>query len=274
MKQKRCFAINDISGVGRCSLSAMLPIVAMFDIECINIPTAVLSTSTQYSDFVMKDLSDYVGKYLNHYKNLGLNIDGCFVGFLGNYSVVDTLLNHFKETKYNLLFVDPIMGDNGELYATYDQKLVDGVRALCMHADLITPNLTEFCALCCIDYDSEITDERIIEECYKLGVKKIVVSGLERDNKIGNLIFDNGNVSSYYREKTCMNRSGTGDVFASVIYGSLLHGLDLNEAVIKASDFVYEAILRSQELVNDYREGLAFEGILGTLWKDIWQKEN
>ena len=272
MKQKRCFAINDISGVGRCSLSAMLPIVAMFDIECINIPTAVLSTSTQYDDFVMKDLSDYVGKYLNHYKNLKLNIDGCFVGFLGNYSVVDTLLNHFKETKYNLLFVDPIMGDNGELYATYDQKLVDGVRALCMYADLITPNLTEFCALCDIDYDESISDEKIIEYCHKLNIKQIVVSGLERNNKIGNLIYDNGNVSYYYRDKITQNRSGTGDVFSAVIYGALLRDKSLYDAVVLASDFVYEAVLRSDKLVEDKEEGLAFEGLLGMLWNRIWQE--
>ncbi|MBR3839876.1 MAG: bifunctional hydroxymethylpyrimidine kinase/phosphomethylpyrimidine kinase [Erysipelotrichales bacterium] len=272
MRQKRCMAINDISGIGRCALGAMLPIIAMFDIECINIPTAVLSSSTAYKDFVMMDMSDYVGKYLEQYEKLQLHFDGCFIGFLGNAKVIHTLEDYILRSRPDFLFIDPIMGDNGLLYATYTNELVDGVRNLCQYADVITPNLTEFCALSEIEYDENMSDETIIKYCEKLGIKQIVVSGLERNNQIGNLIYDNGKVSYYYRDKVTQNRSGTGDVFSAVIYGALLRDKSLYDAVVLASDFVYEAVLRSDKLVEDKEEGLAFEGLLGMLWSRIWQE--
>ena len=272
MRQKRCLAINDISGLGRCALGAMLPIIAVFDIECINVPTAVLSSSTAYQGFVMVDMSDYVGAYLAQYNKLKKHFDGCMIGFLGNAKVIHTLEDYIVSNKPDLLFIDPIMGDNGYLYATYTNELVAGVRELCKYADVITPNLTEFCALCDLEYDESMSDEVIVEYCKKLGNKQIVVSGLERNNKIGNLIYDNGNVSYYFREKITQNRSGTGDVFSAVIYGSLLRDRSLYDAVVLASDFVYEAVLRSDKLVEDKEEGLAFEGLLGMLWNRIWQE--
>lgn len=272
MFQKRCMVINDISGIGRCSLGAILPILAMFDIECVNVPTAVLSSSTAYSNFVMKDMSDFVEKYLKQYDELQLHFDGCMIGFLGNEMVVSTLVSYLDSHEFPFVFVDPIMGDNGKLYATYSDALVRGVQHLCTKADVITPNLTEFCALCDIPYDETIGDERLIAECQKLGVPQVVITGLERDGKVGNLIYDNRKVEYYFKEKLASNRCGTGDVFSAVIYGCLLRGWKLYDAVAIASDFVFEAVMRSETMVEDEKEGLAFEGVLGMLWKRIWQE--
>ncbi len=266
MRQKRSLVINDLSGVGRCSLSAILPILAIFDNEVLNVPTAVLSSSTQYPGFVMNDMSDYVPKYLKQYDDIGYEFDGCLVGFLGNASVIASLEEYLSTHKFPIMLIDPIMGDNGKLYKTYTKELVDGVRRLCKYADLITPNLTEFYALIEKEYDAAWSEETLIEGCQKLGNKMIVVTGIEQGDKVGNFIYQNGTYSYYYREKSAASRSGTGDVYSAVVFGALQLGYSLEDAVKLGADFVYDALIRSDEVVEDYREGLAFEGLLGGLY--------
>ena len=262
MRQKRIVAINDISGIGRCSTYAFLPIVSLFDIESCLVPTAILSSSTQYPDFVMRDFSNEVGLYLKQYDNNHLTFDGIFVGFLGNASVIHAITDYVDKNKDTFIFVDPIMGDNGKLYATYTNELVEGVKKICERANVITPNLTEFCALVSIPYHEDITEEELLEGCRKLGNECIVVSGIERNQMIGNYIYSNNEGSLYLREKKYPSRSGTGDVFSAIIFGGLICHMNLHKLVVEASEFIYDAIERSQELVEDEKEGLAFEGIL------------
>ena len=43
-RQKRALAVHDISCLGKCSLTAALPILSAAGVECVCLPTAVLST--------------------------------------------------------------------------------------------------------------------------------------------------------------------------------------------------------------------------------------
>ena len=57
MRQIKGLAINDISCVGRCSLTVALPIISSMGIECSILPTAVLSTHTGgFSGYTFLDL--------------------------------------------------------------------------------------------------------------------------------------------------------------------------------------------------------------------------
>ena len=145
-RQKRAAAIHDISCFGKCSLTVALPILSAAGIEAAVIPTAVLSTHTGgFADFTYRDLTADLRPIMAHWKRLGLQFDAVYSGYLGSFeqvSIVRDFIGTFR-SEGTLVLVDPAMADGGKLYKTFDPPFVEEMKSLCMHADLIVPNITE-----------------------------------------------------------------------------------------------------------------------------------
>ena len=140
---KKVAAIHDLSGLGRCSLSVIIPILSAMGVQVCPVPTAVLSAHTGYGDFVMRDLTDFISPALEHYKKLEVDFDCVYSGFLASEEQINHCLEFFSSFPQSLKVVDPVMGDDGKRYKTYTTKLCEGMKELVAVADIITPNLTE-----------------------------------------------------------------------------------------------------------------------------------
>ena len=154
IKQKKMALINDITGFGRCSVAVMAPILSAFKIQAVAIPTAILSTHTQFPEFYFDDYTPRMRDYIQTYKNLNMDFDGIATGFLGSKEQVDIVIDFIHTFRKNdsLILVDPVMGDYGELYKTYTPEMCEKMKELVEYANIITPNLTELCTLLNIDY--------------------------------------------------------------------------------------------------------------------------
>lgn len=271
---KRILVINDVAGFGRCSTTCCLPVLSVMNYETVVIPTALLSSSTAYDDFVFEDYSDKMALYMEHYDSLGLTFDAILCGFLGSEKALTHLLAYFEKHPDAYLMVDPIMGDNGLLYATYNERLVEAMRELVSKAQIITPNVTELCALCKVPYHKMTFDE-MEALCASLHIPAIIVSGIEMDRKICNLIYEEGKPTLIYeRELKFPSRNGSGDLFSSIVLGALMRGSSLFDSVKLAADFIYEAIEVTAKQKIDEREGLNFEGLLYTLGEPYEKRIN
>ena len=72
----RVLAINDISCVGKCSLTVALPVISACGVTCDVLPTALLSTHTGgFDGYTFLDLSDEIPRILTHWEGLGLTFD-------------------------------------------------------------------------------------------------------------------------------------------------------------------------------------------------------
>ena len=69
---KRIITVQDISCVGKCSLTVALPIISAMGVEAAILPTAVLSTHTMFSEFTCKDLTDQIEPIAEHWKKENL----------------------------------------------------------------------------------------------------------------------------------------------------------------------------------------------------------
>ena len=69
---KRIASIQDISCLGKCSLTVALPIISAMGVECAIIPTAVLSTHTMFKNFTFHDLTSEIEPVVNHWQNEGI----------------------------------------------------------------------------------------------------------------------------------------------------------------------------------------------------------
>lgn len=127
-----------------------------------------------------------------------IRFDAILTGYLASEKQVDIILDfigNFKDEN-TLVFIDPVMADDGILYDTYDEKLCEKVKMLTKKANIITPNLTELCILCDADYNEtskENSIEKITEIAYSLlneTTKTVVVTGIKNNDEIINLIVE------------------------------------------------------------------------------------
>lgn len=270
-KVKKVATINDLSGVGRCSLTAAIPVLSVLGVQCCPYPTAVLSCHTGFDNYTFLDITNEMISYKKAWDNLDINFDCIYSGFLGSEEQIDIVLNFVKGREKALVVVDPVMGDNGVIYDTFTENMCSKMRYLVSIANIVTPNLTEACILTGDVYDKYNTsDEKIIEIAKKIsdmGPEKVIITGIIRENKIFNFAYDK-KTSEFLKVESDFNNesySGTGDIFTSIIIGLLLNGNELNYAIKNATDFIFKAIEFTSKFKSDPREGIMFEPCLKEL---------
>ena len=267
-RQKKIAVINDFCGFGRCSISVSLPIISALKIQCCPFPTSIFSNHTGFESFFYTDYTAHMQQYMQEWDKLGLQFQGILTGFLGSseqIQIVKQFLKHFKADS-NITVIDPVMGDYGKLYPTYSPLLAEQMRELVPYADILTPNLTEACILTGMTYDADMDEASLELVCKKLsemGPKKIVISGLSRGDNLENFIYEAGCRPHIVREhKVGPCRSGTGDVFSSIITADSVNGKDLVSAVRHASAFIARVLRRTVELDLPDTDGICFEEYL------------
>ena len=162
---KRIATIQDLSCVGKCSLGIAMPILSAMGIECAALPTAVLSAHTAFDGFVCTDLTAQLAPIAAHWKALGLRFDALYTGYLASpaqVAFVEAFFDSFGRAD-TLVFVDPVMADQGRLYAGFDAGFPEKMRRLCARADIVTPNVTEACLLTGMEY-RELHEESYLRE--------------------------------------------------------------------------------------------------------------
>ena len=266
--QKKIAVINDFCGFGRCSIAASLPILSAMKIQCCPLPTSVFSNHTGFDSFYYTDYTEHMNAYMDEWVKLGLRFRGILTGFLGSpeqIAIVRRFLELFK-SEQTVTVIDPVMGDYGKLYPTYSPRLAEQMETLVPYADILTPNLTEACILTGTAYRADMDGAELEELCRKLcglGPKKIVISGLERGEDLENFIFEAGKEPvSILEHKVGPCRSGTGDVFSSIIAGDAVNGLTFVDSVRHASAFIAKVLRRTVELDLPKTDGICFEEFL------------
>ncbi len=273
--------INDLSGMGRCSLTASIPILNTLGHTVYPVPTAVLSNQTGYDKYTFFDFTPYLKEYVGVWKDMGVKFDCVYSGFLSNAEQGEIILDLYENcgAPGARLVIDPVMGDDGVMYDTFDDRLCDEVKKLAATADIITPNLTEACMLAGIGYGEFIgglTEENFYDAHYALAEKcaavckggRAVITGVTRDEGLryvynfavseeGGFFTKNRMYGGHY--------SGTGDITASIITGCLMSGRKLSESVGTAADFVEAAVRYSFHHDVDKNDGVDFEKFLPML---------
>ena len=265
---KKVLTMQDISCYGQCSITVALPILSAWGHETAILPSAILSTHTSgFKNFTVHDLSNEISKIISHWKDEQIKFDAFYVGYLGDVSHVDLVIQIKNELlKQNAEFIlDPVMGDNGKLYPAFNERYVKAIRRLIKEADIILPNLTEACFLTDTkyreDYDEDYIKE-IINKLVQLGAKKIVLTGIAYEKEMtGVVVFDGNEYHHFIHQKIDKSYHGTGDVYASTFLGAYLVHHDLMRSAITAADFVVEAIKNTMGDPN-HNYGVKFEPLL------------
>ena len=280
-KLPRVAALHDLSCFGRCALTVIIPALSAAGIQTIPVPTALLSTHTGgFTDMHFRDLDDSIEAVGKHFAELGIDFDAIYTGFLGSEKQVKTVEDFIERTadESTLVFVDPVMGDDGKLYSACFPELVSEMKRLCARADIITPNLTEACLMTDTPYpdlcdltadEAEAVIGSIAEKIAKFTNAECIITGIHFDGGVGTYC-----LGKMHSERARRNDyPGTGDLFSSVLLAYIIrsgkpHDKDvLQKGAAYASRFTADVIDYSLEYGDDEprRDGVLLEGCLGKL---------
>ena len=273
----RVLAIHDISGFGKCSLTVALPVISACGIETTVMPTAVLSTHTGgFTGYTWRDLTSDMQPMADHWKSINIGFDAIYSGYLGSFEQIEIVKNIVKDFKEeNSFFIcDPAMADHGKMYALFDMDFAKKMAELCSMADIIVPNFTEAAFMTGEEYkEGPYTKEYVenmLNKLSALGPKKIVLTGVYFDiDNLGCACYDNGNIEYIMMPRLEGVYHGTGDVFASSLCGALMCKKSLKKATEIAAKFTCGCIERTLKYTPDVRYGVAFEGELPKLIKEL-----
>lgn len=272
---KKAAVINDLSGLGRCSLTAAIPVISCMGVQVCPVATAVLTNQTAYDSFYMEDCTDAMSHYVEEWKKLGTEFHGILTGFLADVrqaEQIEIFIREFRKEN-TLLVVDPVMGEDGALYSTYTKELCDRMCRLAMSADVITPNLTEACILLGKKPDVTLKPEavtRMAQELMEKGPKRVVITGVKDGSWIYNIVGENGEVSLLKVQSEGGYYSGTGDIMAAIITAGMIRGTHtLSEIVEVAAKFISLSMAEARKDGTDGNDGIAFERYLHILWEEL-----
>lgn len=278
-------AIHDLSGFGRSSLTVVIPILSVMGMQVSSLPTAVLSTHSQISGYKLVDLTDNMRDFISHWETLNIDFNAIYSGFLGSEKQIDIvkeMILAFKREN-QLIVIDPVLGDDGELYGPFNKGMVTKMRSLIKHANVITPNLTEAALLLNKPYVTELTEKEVKDWAFELseqGAETVIITSVpERKDKRTTSVIAYNRMDQRYWKVSCDylpgSYPGTGDAFTSVIVGALLQGDSLPIALDRAVEFVSMGIRATFGYSYNNLEGFLLERVLGCLSSPVhrWSYE-
>ena len=284
---KKIAVLNDLSGMGKCSLTAAIPVISVMGIQACPLPTAVLSAQTGFPSYYCDDYTDRMDAIMEEWKKMDFYPDGIYTGFLADARQADKAVEFIEQfaKEDTKILIDPVMGDNGEEYPIYTEALCEKMRFLVRRATVITPNLTEALLLL---YGAQrahvlwkelslMDEERLLKFTESTGKElskefdtEVVITGIDlpaRENhqEMGNLICKDGVQTWVSTVKEGGSYSGTGDLFASVLSAGMVKGMDTVDSVRKAVKFLSKGIHDAVVEGTDRNEGICFERYLSEL---------
>lgn len=275
-QSKKVVAVHDLSGVGHVSLMAVIPILSSMGFQVCPLPTAVLSTHTQYPEYTFLDLTDEMRRMMECWKRLDFTFDAFYTGYLGSpaqVQIVEDLIAHFKRPD-DLVVVDPVLGDNGRLYKGFDERMIQEMRRLIRRADVITPNITEvFLLLDRAQPEGELGDgclKELLRDLSDQGPEIVIATSVPvADNPHMTSVYAYNRRGDRYWKVTCpylpAHYPGTGDSFTSVITGALMQGDSLPIALDRATQFILQGIRATFGYEYNNMDGIMLEKVLHNL---------
>lgn len=272
---KRIAAIHDLCGIGKAALTNVIPVLATLGIEACPIPTVILTTHTGGFGIpnVVK-LEGYISKAFKHYKDININFDGIFVGYLGNMSNIEDTEIALKsiDRKDSLIVFDPIFADNGKYYSNFDTHYSENLKRLIKYSHVMTPNFTEACILADEEIINEVSEKELLgisKKLYNMGCTNIIITSVPITDrgKIATSIYNSekDSIELIIRNRLEKSYPGTGDIFTSVLIGMMVNGKNLNDSVKKSCEFVELCIKESSKYDYPVKEGILLEEVLKEL---------
>lgn len=259
MDNNRVLIINDVTGYGRVSSFAMLPIMTAYGHHPYVLPTALVSNTMDYGSSVILDTTEYMKDCIAKWKEFGFSFPIVSTGLINSAEQAEIISSLIEDNNTDFVMVDPIMADDGKLYPGMYEGAFECYRKLAGISDLIIPNYTEATILADMFQERKSLSMNeyleLIDGIRKLGAKDIVISGCtNNEGKSFNLIYDHKDdqIVAISYDSIPLKLIGTGDVFSAALLSEILCGNSLYTSVENAARLTRQVVIDNQNNTDHY----------------------
>lgn len=288
---KKIAVLNDLSGFGRCSLTAAISVISVMGVQPCPLPTAILSAQTGYPHYYCDSYTDKMPLIRSEWEKMQVHFDGICTGFLADERQVRQIqmfLDSFL-TEDTFLLVDPVLGGDGKPHGLFTEGLLRKMKDLCKRADIITPNLTELCLLTGADYAelksiknvtllleviSELARSLLHERLHRVLITGIHYTDENGVPMMGNLDVTAGEHILIPFPYIGGSYSGTGDLFAACIAAGMARGDSVPDSIRLAGEFISRALVDSIKEQVPRNDGVNYEKYLSMLAPSLPAEED
>lgn len=244
---KRIVTIQDFSCVGKCSLTSALPVISAAGVEACGIPTALLSNHTGFETFYSRDLTEELVPVGRQLKRENITFDAVYTGYIASTRQMELISDFIEDFGGGdtLIFVDPVMGDNGRIYSGLSADYPQHMKKLCEKADILAPNLTEACLLTGREYrpDMSASDaEAMLTELFSWCGRYAFITGIHDNGQLGAIGYDGSEFHRVFMPHVDIVCAGTGDILSAAFLGAVMRGADYMTALDIAVNFTHRAV--------------------------------
>ncbi|NCC65244.1 MAG: pyridoxamine kinase [Spirochaetia bacterium] len=270
--QKNCAAFHDLSCYAKSSLTIVLPVLEVMGIEACPVPTALLSSQTDgFDTYYFQDTTSAFFSILDTWESLGLSFDSIYSGFLGSENQGERIVQFVQSQRKKsspLVLIDPVLGDEHQLYGPITEEQVEAMRSLVCSADVITPNATEAALLLKEPFKASFSEKQALQWARQLSLQTGAMTA------ITSVSLPHGHVVACCRDDESflvpyqhipVSYPGSGDLFASLLLGYLLGKSSFQSSVEQAVHMTSLAIERTKNARIERRHGVAVTSILREL---------
>lgn len=223
---KNILIINDFVSLGKIAGKMMETVLSYKGHNTFFLPTALIANNFSYGKNAILDTTDYLKDTLRNRDEIGFEFDLISIGYIHNTEQRDIIYDYVKNLDYKAtVLFDPIMGDDGSLYPTLDETMLENYKSLLDISDIISPNATEAKFLD-IDY----------EDFTRRG-KKYLITSIEEDGKYFVKGYDEDEFKVPF-DKLPKRLTGTGDLFDGLFIAYFLDGYSIEKSCQKTVDII------------------------------------
>ena len=268
---KRILLVQDMTGYGKVALAAIMPVLSHMGHHVYTLPTAMVSNTLDYGEFAILELTDYMRETLQVWRNLGFTFEAVSTGMIFSEAQAELVSELCRESaaKGSIVFVDPVMGDEGKLYNGVTEATVNHMRAMCAVADYVMPNYTEAAYLAGAPIKADLSRaeaDALVDALREMGAKSVLVTSAKVEGAYCVVGYDHHRGERFLLpfEMVPVFFSGTGDLFSGILTGRVLDGMPLQQAIQNAMDAIRVMILRHKDN-EDHYVGIPIETCLDVL---------
>lgn len=268
---RRILLVHDMTGYGKVALAAIMPVLSHMGHHIYTLPTAIVSNTLDYGQFRVQEMTDYMRDALSVWRKLGFTFEAVSTGMIFSDAQAELVSGLCRDAsaRGSLVFVDPVMGDEGKLYNGVTEETVRHMRAMTAVADYVMPNYTEAAYLANRPIQAELTRaeaDALVDALRALGAKSVLITSARVDGEYCVVGYDHlcGERFCLPFEMVPVFFSGTGDIFSGILTGRVLDGMPLQQAVQNAMDAIRVMILRNRDN-EDHYVGIPIETCLDVL---------
>ena len=271
-KLKRVLVIEDLASLNAISGSVAITLLNAMQLHPAWLPSTILSTQSEgFGEPVGLSTDEYCRNTLDHWRKLAVRFNVLLVGYAPS-QFLDWLPSELTKLQPTNCLIDPVLGDDGQLYPTVDTSVIVRMQQLLPLATVITPNWTELGFLVGENWEDEPNQAVLIHSAQEILRENpnlaVAITGVHLKNEIGVLFVAKGEVKFFGSPQVPGHFYGTGDVFSALLLGYLVQGQPLRNAVKAAQSGVSIAVSASVKLSDQERlDGLNLQPLLEKIVK-------